>query len=63
MKMICHYELGGEARSVKGSNLVDFKDGFWLDNSLLLVPRVPSHELMRRVWVPPARILHVERTK
>jgi len=59
MKTICYYELGDEKRSVKSQSLADFRDGFWLDGSLLLADK--PHE--RRLWIPPARILHVERVK
>lgn len=59
MKMICYFELVGEKRSVKAQNLVDFKTGFWLDGSLLLT----FNDQEKRVWIPPARILHVERVK
>lgn len=59
MKTICHFELGGAKRSVKGQSLVDFKTGFWLDNSFMLT----FDDQEKRVWIPPARILHVERVK
>ncbi len=54
----CHYELYNNNRIIKVTDLDLVKNGFWLDinyklcNSSLDTPRI---------WIPPSRILHVEK--
>lgn len=58
MKMRCFFKFKKRECSADGESVADFRNGFWLDCSMMLVP---MHALDRRYWIPPAAIQYIER--
>ena len=49
MRCLCHYDwLDGIVRTCQGSNIYDFKDGFWIDGEGKL-----SNQISGKYWIPP----------
>ena len=58
-KYICHYQLDRDGRGkCQGSNIYDFKDGFWIDSEGRL-----SNQTSGKYWIPPARIYYIEKVE
>lgn len=50
----CVFDFGGESMKTTGSEIVDFQNGFWLDDHWKFTKKANC-----RYWVPPSRILYI----